>query len=266
MNAALRHAGVAPLPIAELARILHSRSNPWKGLALIWAYFDDAGTHQGSEVTTIGGLVGTEQAWTAFEADWLAVINEFREYGLAAFHAYECEVREGNFERLSREIREAISRKFSRIIAEHTDLRPFWSSVINAAWEDVADQAFKERYQKPFGLCFEWCVQQVARWSVNYADSSPVALIFSEQLDFQDRMHEVFSHYIGAKRYSPLRTLTFGSYRDLVPLQGADLIATEINRYWRAAELNPAALSSRRCKRRSNNPSLKRPGNPVAPE
>jgi hypothetical protein len=42
---------------------LHSRTNPWKGFALFWAYFDDAGTHRQSEVVTLGELVGPDEAW-----------------------------------------------------------------------------------------------------------------------------------------------------------------------------------------------------------
>jgi hypothetical protein len=231
--------------IADLAERLHARSNPWKGIAVLWAYFDDAGTHASSEVTTIGGLLGTKAAWTALEADWQIVINDFREYGLTAFHAYDCEEGLGEFASFPVEIRHAISARFARLVAQHSDLRIFWSSCVNAAWDEAADAAFKQRYISPFGLCFEFCVQQTARWCVNYAGGTPVSLIFSEQTNFRDRINDVFRYYVGAKAYAPLRTLTFGSYRDLIPLQAADQIATEMNRYWRAAELNPEKLALR---------------------
>jgi hypothetical protein len=191
-------------------------------------------------------LVGTKEAWEAFERDWQTVINDFKDYGLTAFHAADCEVGNGDFKTFPREIREAISRRFARIVATHTDLRIFWSSVENAAWDDMIDDLFRERYEKPFGLCFEWCVQQVSQWSTNYAGGSPVALVFSEQRDFSERMKEVFDFYIGTKTFAPLQSLTFASYRDLLPLQGADQVATEINRYWRAADLEPRKLATRR--------------------
>jgi hypothetical protein len=65
-------------------------------LALLRAYFDDAGTHRRSEVTSIGGLIGTAEAWTELEADWGDVLDRFKEYGLKAFHAYDCEVAREN--------------------------------------------------------------------------------------------------------------------------------------------------------------------------
>jgi len=70
-------------------------------------------------------------------------------------------------------------------------------------------------------------------------------LVFSEQPDFQDRMREIFRYYLEGKGYAPLRIITFGSYRDIIALQGADQVATEINRYWRAAELDPEKFRSR---------------------
>ena len=232
--------------LATLAEFLHSRRDPWRGFALIRAYFDDAGTHAGSEVTSIGGLLGTTDAWTALEADWEAVIADFREYGLTAFHAYDCEVGINEFSGFRVEVRRAISRRFARVVAKHTDLRVFWSSCINSAWAEVTDDAFRQRYGDPFGLCFEWCLQQTARWSVNYAEGAPVSLMFSEQSNYRDRCNDIFRYYEGAKRYLPLKTLTFGSYRDFAALQAADFVATEINRHWRAAELDPNSLAERR--------------------
>ena len=210
------------IPIAEMAEVLHAKANPWKGFAMIWGYFDDAGTHIDSEVTSIGGLVGTTDAWTEFEADWQAVIDDFKEYGLRAFHAYECEAGAGDFKRLNRTIREAISRRLSRIVAQHTDLRPFWSSVVLDAWDEIAtpDMAFLERYEKPFGLSFEWILQQVSGWSKRYADGSPVSLMFSEQNDFKDRMQDIFDMYLEGKNFGPLRSLTFGSYREFLASPG----------------------------------------------
>ena len=182
---------------------------------------------------SIGGLVGRAEAWGPFEADWQEVINDFRPHGLSAFHAAACEVGEEDFANISRPIREAISQRFARVIAKHTDLRPFWSAVVNADWLAGTDDEFRERYERPFGLCWEWCVQQVAGWSKNYAESEPVSVFWSEQNDEAERMAEVFGYYQRHKRFSPLKSLKFASYRDVLPLQGADLLATEIMRSWR---------------------------------
>src|ERR1700730_13454032 len=109
---------VVPRPhiyIADLAEQFHAASNPWKGFAVIWAYFDDAGTHAGSEVTSIGRLLGTAREWAALEADWAAVIDDFGEYGLTAFHAHDCQEGIGEFTSFRHEVREAISARFSRV-------------------------------------------------------------------------------------------------------------------------------------------------------
>jgi len=46
---------------------------------------------------------GTADAWRRFKADWEAVIDDFREDGLRAFRAYDCEVGDGDFVNFSSE-------------------------------------------------------------------------------------------------------------------------------------------------------------------
>jgi hypothetical protein len=58
---------------------------------------------------------------------------------------------------------------------------------------------------------------------VNYAEGSPVSFVFSEQKNFEGRMRDVFRYYAGAKDYAPLRTLTFGSYREPSALSSASI-------------------------------------------
>ncbi len=37
---------------------------------LVGAFFDDSGTHDGSPVLALGGVLGTGEQWDAFEKAW----------------------------------------------------------------------------------------------------------------------------------------------------------------------------------------------------
>jgi hypothetical protein len=43
---------------------------------MLGAFFDDSGTHDGSAVVAMGGLLGTDRQWDEFETRWVALLNE----------------------------------------------------------------------------------------------------------------------------------------------------------------------------------------------
>ena len=44
-------------------------------IAMLAAYFDDAGTHDSSAVIGFAGLIGIEEQWKAFEGAWKAKLR-----------------------------------------------------------------------------------------------------------------------------------------------------------------------------------------------
>jgi hypothetical protein len=66
---------------------------------MLGAFFDDSGTHAGSPAVVIGGLLGTDDQWDAFEKVWterLAAPLRNRP-PLKEFHLAHCRARQGEF-------------------------------------------------------------------------------------------------------------------------------------------------------------------------
>ena len=220
------------LPIRELARVALPMRALRGRLLMLKAFFDDSGTHDGSEITALGGFVASVDLWAEFEAAWGAVVNDFPEIGPIDFHSADWELGAGEFFGIPKPIRDAISRRLARVIGR-CELQPVWAAVINEEWHRLDAPDFKAAYPKPYDFCFRYCINQVSRWSAERAKSEPAALIFSEQNEYRGRMDAIFRAYKDAKPNTPLKTLTFASYRDYLPLQGVDMYAYEVNRYWR---------------------------------
>ena len=202
-------------------------------MVLARAYFDESGIHDGSPIVAVAGLMATEKRWTALEADWLAELGQFKAEGfpISAFHATECVYGERDFFGMPKEIRETYFARLAGIIEKHSPVC-VWSSIALKDWDELADDKFRAAYPHPFYLCFEWCAYELARWQREVAQTSPIALVYSEQVEFKDRIKTIWDAYDRAKRVAPLNSFTTASYKACVPLQAANLTAYECFRHW----------------------------------
>ena len=70
----------------------------------------------------------------------------------------------------------------------------------------------------------------MARWQEEVGQTTPIALVYSEQKQFKDRIATIWEAYDRAKKVAPLNAFATASYKACVPLQAADLVATELYR------------------------------------
>lgn len=224
--------------VEDLASLLHKRSNPYKAMAFTQAYFDDSGTHSSSLVTSIGGFVGTAEAWTKLEKDWIEYLASL-EWPIGWFRSYDCEHGEGEFQGLSRKVRELIRNKLVKIIASHP-VTAIWSSVVVEDWDAVATGSFARRYKSPHDLCFDECMMQIGIWARKHAPEHPVSLTVAQHPQHQPQMnaiHDAYSRHPAIGNF--LGPLQFCPMKSTVPLQVADVLAYEMNKEWEEAIYPP---------------------------
>lgn len=74
-------------------------------------------------------------------------------------------------------------------------------------------------------------MQQLVLWSRNHADGEPIALMFSNQQEYESNARQLFELYHRSKEWGELiPTLAFGDPKRIVPLQVADLLVYEKTR------------------------------------
>lgn len=227
------------LPISGLAGMLHASSDRWKVMMILKAYFDDAGTHAHSDIVGVGGFVGPADLCQSLEDDWQAVLDEFAQYGVRSFHSYSCEWGEEDFSGISREIREAVRNRLARLVASRQGIAPIWCAVVNEDWDQIGDPAFRTAYPSGYHFCFRWCVDRASRWTALNAEGNRVGVTVSEDNKNAEALTAMFEAYRRAKPNTPLRAIAFASYRDVVALQPADMIAYETFREWSDVEFGP---------------------------
>lgn len=97
------------------------------------AFFDETGTHDGSDITGIGGFVGTAEAWEKLEPKWLEVLAEFADKGVSWFHMSEAVAQRGQFDRIEKPTLSYLIAGLSKSLGEFP-LTPFFSAVVSDDW------------------------------------------------------------------------------------------------------------------------------------
>jgi hypothetical protein len=133
--------------IYELADMLHGRSNPWKVMALMEAYFDESWIGPtGQRITALAGFMATAQVWRDLEDDWIEAWAPYKEqYGIKTFHMTECAGGYGEFARIDTFFRLAIITTLSKVVGCQK-VQPVWSAVLDEDWNAVvSDTDFLNR-------------------------------------------------------------------------------------------------------------------------
>ena len=204
---------------------------------MLKAYFDDAGTHGGSPLAVMGGLIGTIAQWDKLEDRWgKQLANPLPEVGkpsLSMFHMAECEASRGEFRDYKLPERMLVAQHFRRHIAE-CDFAHSSSVVDVVAWDELVTGPVRELLGPAIEVCFVNCLDRAKEFASGSPYGDKIAIEIDQGLE-NDRLHKVIDLY---KKHGGNRpefvSITFGKVKDIYPLQAADIIATQ--NYWMAQE------------------------------
>lgn len=211
---------------------------------MLSSYFDASRTQIQSGVYLIGGYVETEPFWTEFEAEWCKLLAYWE---ISDFHLTECLASppRGQFRHLDTHKAQLCALSFGQVI-RHRKPMPIWSGLVDDDWTALeASATFRERYPSPYQFIFQDVLHNLAEWGRHHAPGEMIAPIFDMDAD----PRSVQAIYDGLKT-SPLyerlaASVTWGSRKQYVPIQAADLLAGEMQRDWFHVEYDPAYLGVR---------------------
>jgi Protein of unknown function (DUF3800) len=194
---------------------------------MLWAYFDETGTHDQSEMVMIGGLVSAADDWQSLENDWQRLLSNLE---IAYFHASECNAGDGIFASLPREFRYDLARNLAKIIASHV-VGTVQANIFREDWMAQKD-GLERHFSDPYHFCFESCMHRLSTWSKQHANGERVALVFALQNERPSRAYQLYSAYTMEPMWrEQLGNLTFSRASECPALQAADLFAYEFFRY-----------------------------------
>ena len=129
---------------------------------MLQAYFDESGIHKDAAVTMIAGYVATVEVWTAVEARWASELGKLSRYGVSWFHMVDCLHGKKPFRLIDEKRRRELIDALSGIL-EQAEVHAVWAGVNTAQWDLITTEEFRERYPKPYDLCFDEIVVRAAQ-------------------------------------------------------------------------------------------------------
>ncbi len=129
---------------------------------ILTAYFDESGTHGGSPITVMGGVMANASQWSRFNLEFDRVR---RKYGFRIFHTKKFKSRSGDFANWPRErclqlvweLADITKSAFMELVAFPLD---------NATYESdyrLGEKPKKLRLDSRYGLCFRQCLLHFLR-------------------------------------------------------------------------------------------------------
>lgn len=236
----------AVVPIRQLARVLLGSAHDGL-IMMIQAYFDDSGTHAGSDLVFVGGTFGSVDQWEPFEAAWKAVLDNPAPHkaSLPRFHMAECEAGEGLFADYKPAERDLTIHNFRKVILD-SGLYGYAMGISRTDWDKFAPTVLTSILGDNIeSFCIWNCFQHVLNWA---GLRNEVAFVFDDWRGSSDSRADfgrISDIYQGAAKADSTKaqplSLTFANSLKTLPLQAADMVAWEMRNCARAWLQDPGS-------------------------
>jgi hypothetical protein len=201
-------------------------------MALFRAYFDDSGTHAGSPVVVLGGLIGLDTQWEPLSLKWrtkLAVPLPGK-LRLGKFHLSACMAATDEFRDYKPVEREALAGEFRDLIIE-AGLGSTASAVDRVAWDELVVGPVRQMLGSALQPCFLHCIDRAMEYAKAWGEKGDrITVTFDKGVE-SDELRSLIAKYLWNQ--PEVASVTFERVEQFPPLQAADVVATES--YWQAA-------------------------------
>jgi hypothetical protein len=218
--------------------VAHRGASRKRYLAVLIAYFDESGSKD-TPMLTMAGYLSDERRWRIFERDWQKTLKE---YCAGYLHMREFAQSRGEFKGWPEWKRKAFLQKLIWVIKSTVLFRVGAVVPCKDYMETVGATDPKDTRRSPFWLCFLSCMSAVLSYCAKNDITDDVALVFDENSESSQHavgFYSAMKSLPEIKNRSQLFSLSFADDKKLTPLQAADLLAYELNKYHRGFEREP---------------------------
>ena len=192
---------------------------------MLRSYTDESGHSGDSRFVCMGGCITTVEVWSHFEEEWKRALNDA---GVSCFHMTEFESSRGEFKKWKNKPDEhkLFLAKLLSIMDAHT-------MIYLAATEPVHKIAGKLAYKDdPYLDCLVGIIDSAALYVGSLDANEKIEMVFADHPEHTRRVRTIFPEIRDAVggMYQRLGPDAYGSPKDIIPLQAADLVAFEVRK------------------------------------
>jgi hypothetical protein len=218
----------APIPLRDWVRIMRPIGCDEAWIMTLTAYFDDSGTHPGSEVIVWAGFLGPEDRWLELDSEWRALLTK---WGLSAFHMVYCVHGLKEYSGWSEPKRDNCIYEFREIILKQ-QLFGLGSAASAKDWDELVVGDHKKFLRTPDEFCLSCCIRDAVNFSREFSPHDKLSIVFDDRRRDDDIVNRMVEFYRARAGDDPeLVSVTFQQMKSFSGLQAADMLAWETNRY-----------------------------------
>ena len=192
-------------------------------------YFDESGTHAGSDAVAVAGYLSTSEQWELFEREWQTALHE---WGVECFHMTDFSNRAKVYRSWTdQECRFRFARLVS-IINRHT-LASIAIIIPVKSYNHIFSKQGKRFVGGPYGLAASACFMDAAKVMDADYPSARIAYVFEAGAPGGGEVLKVFQwNYSDIENRTRFKLLSLKfEGKEFVPLQAADILAYEMHKH-----------------------------------
>ncbi len=197
---------------------------PTRTLAMIYAYLDESGSHDKSKIFALAGYYGELEEWETFGRHWKCALEQAGLKGVP-FHAADFEGGYDIFKDWSVARKIDLMEKLINVI-DRRDLHGVAGAIVMREYKEAVtgESEFLEEKWAPYIVCQQLCYQKILKKT-----ATDVAFVHDRQEEYDYPAQQWFFEYKDAhpEHADRMKSVTFSSKKDYLPLQAADLLAYE---------------------------------------
>jgi len=191
-------------------------------VVLLRACIDDAGSHEHSQVVTLGGYIAWSYRWRDLEYKWRRVLSS---YHVKCSHMKYFAHRKKEFENWPEPKRQSFMKQLAGCLVGNVRYG-FVASVYRSDYDEAVSERIKGRLRSPIALCAYICLSQIEMYLRDLEYNKKAVITFALGTPHMDDISAAYYESYPTEISQEKREYRPGS-GNLIPLQAADLLAYE---------------------------------------